>query len=367
MAESAPRAEPREAEERSFLHGPIDVRSVVLTGIFLLLLFHTLEVAGSLLLPILLALLVNFALSPAVRALERLRIPAPLGAGLILAGVLVVGVVGIQALAEPARDWVDRAPESLRTLERKLRFVKEPLRQMSEATATVEEVATVEGGARREEAVVPRASLAELLLSGASQVVSTTAIVLVLVYFLLASSDAFLRKIVEILPGLSDKKLAVQIVRQTETDISRYLAITGLVNAGVGAATALVTWLFGLPNPLLWGALAALLNFIPYLGALATAAIVGGVALLSFDDPGRAFAVTAASWAITAFEGSFLTPALLGHRLQLSPVVVFVGLLVWSWLWGIAGTLVAVPILVVVKIACDHSERLRPLGVLLGR
>lgn len=345
--------------------GPVDVRSLALTGVLILAVFHTLVAARTLLLPVVLALLANLALSPLVRTLERVRIAPPVGAGLILAVLLGAAFGAFQLLAAPALEWSERAPVALRELETKLRVVKAPLERMSEASESVEEAALGPADATREVTVRPQ-SLAQTLVTEATYAMSSAAAMLVLLYFLLAGSDAFLRKVVELLPTFSDKKRAVQIVRQTEGDISRYLLTITLINTLLGCAVAAATWLYGLPNPLLWGALSALLNFIPYLGAILTAAVIGAVSLLTFDDPWYALAVPATCWGLSAFEGSFMTPSVLGRQLVLSPVVLFLGLLVWGWLWGVAGALIAVPVLMVLKIACDRSERLRWLGVLLG-
>lgn len=347
------------------LDGPINVRSLALMGVLLLLVLHTLVAARTLLLPVVLALLANLALSPLIRTLERARIAPPLGAALILAVVMGAAFGAFQLLAAPALEWSDRAPLALRELETKLRVVKAPLEKMGEATESVEQVARGERDAVREVTVRP-ASLAQTLFTQATYAVSSAAAMLVLLYFLLAGSDGFLRKIVELLPTFSDKKRAVQLMRQTEGEISRYLLTITLINALLGCSVAAVTWLYGLPNPLLWGALSALLNFVPYLGAIITAAVIGAVSLLTFNDPWFALAVPATCWAVSAFEGSFVTPSVLGRQLVLSPVAILLGLLVWGWLWGVAGVLIAVPVLMVTKIACDRSERLRWLGVLLS-
>lgn len=365
MDESSAAAEPKPASPTLWT-GPIDIRSVALTALLMLAVFHTMAVAASLLLPITLALLANLALSPLVRGLERLRIPAPVGAALVLAVVLGLVGLAVNLLAEPAAKWLDRAPASVREIDRKLRPVKEPLAQVMDATDRAEAVTKVE---REEvaEVTVRAPSLAEKALSQATYALSAAAVVLVLLYFLLAGSDTFLRKIVHLLPRFTDKKRAIELVRRAENDISRYLLTITLVNLALGCIIALVTYLFGLPNPLLWGALACVLNFVPYLGAVVTAVVIAAVALLSFDDVARSLLVPLVCWGISAVEGAFVTPTLLGRRLLLSPVVVFVGLFVWGWLWGIAGALIAVPALVVLKITCDQTERLRPLGVLLGR
>lgn len=348
-----------------FFEPPIDIRSLALTGLLVIAVFHTLRVAATLLLPIALALLANLALSPLVRGLRQLGVPSAIAAALVLVAAAGTAALAFQQLAAPASEWVERAPSAFRELEERLDFVKEPLRQMTEATESVEAATDVDGEAPSPEVTVRQPSLAWVVFDEAADVVSAGVIVLVLLYFLLAGSDTFLRKVVEILPTFKDKKRAVEITREVESDISRYLFTITAINLGLGAAIAGVTWMAGLPNPLLWGALAAALNYVPYLGALVSASVIAMVSLLTLEG-GRAWAVPLVCWGLSALEGTIVTPTLLGHRLALSPVVVFLGLFVWGWLWGIPGALIAVPVLVIVKIVCDNTMRLQRFAVLLG-
>jgi predicted PurR-regulated permease PerM len=176
----------------------------------------------------------------------------------------------------------------------------------------------------------------------------------------------FLAKLVKVLPTLTDKKRALQIARDTERSISYYLVTTSAVNLGFGGAVAVAMHLVGMPNAVLWGVLAAVTNFIPYLGAVAMVIILGLAALLEFDDVWRALLVPAVFFGLNFAEGYLLTPLALGRRLTLNPVVVFVGVLFWGWVWGVAGALLAVPILAAVKIVCDRIEGLAAVGEFLG-
>ena len=190
---------------------------------------------------------------------------------------------------------------------------------------------------------------------------------IVLLYFLLASGDLFLRKLVRVLPRLSDKKRAIEIARQTEGHISTYLSTVTLINIALGLIVGVAMHLVGMPNAILWGVMAGLLNFIPYLGALATAGILAIVSVLTFDSLGRALVAPLLYLAINTVEGYLVTPMLLGRRLTLNPVVIFLGIILWGWLWGIPGALLAVPILATFKIFCDQIEPLAPIGEFLGR
>jgi predicted PurR-regulated permease PerM len=191
--------------------------------------------------------------------------------------------------------------------------------------------------------------------------------VLILLYFLLAAGDLFLQKLIKVLPNLADKRKAVQIARAAESSISTYLLTTALVNIGEGTVVAGVMYLWGMPNPALWGALVVLLEFIPYLGALAMVVILGVAALTTFDSIPHALLVPASFLLINLVQGNVVSPLLLGHRLSLNPVALFIGLAFWFWIWGIAGAFIAVPLMATFKILCDHIESLASVGEFLGQ
>lgn len=340
---------------------------LVLSGLLLFAVFYTLYFARALLIPIVLAMVLNLLLAPAVRKLARLGVPEGLGAALILLAVLAGIGYGVVRLSAPAGYWLDQAPQSFQQIEAKLRSVSEAVEEVQETTKQVEELAET-GGSRETPAVVIQGpSLTELLVAGTWQFAATVATAAILLYFMLASGELFLRKLVKVLPRLHDKKRAVEIARQTESDISTYLLTVTGANAALGLATGISMHLLGMPNPVLWGVMAALVNFVPYLGSLTTLAVLTLVALLSFDEWTRILAPPLVFLVLTTLEGQLITPMLLGRRLTLNPVVIFISLLVAGWLWGIAGVLLAVPLLAIIKILCDHIDPLNPLGEFLGR
>ncbi|MES1210967.1 MAG: AI-2E family transporter, partial [Acidobacteriota bacterium] len=351
---------------RDAMQGPFGVRSISLTGLFILAAFYTLYFAQDFFLPIVLALLLNFLLSPVVRALKRLRIPEGLGAGLVVFGLLGGLGLGVYQLAGPAYDWAQKAPRSLRRVEAKLRDFKKPVQTMSKATEQMEKMTQV-GGAKPSATVEVRTeSLGERLFSQATDLAASGMIMFILLFFLLASGDLFLRKLIRVLPSLDDKKKAVEIARQIETDISAYLVTITAINVGLGLAVWGITALLNVPNPLLWGVLAMVTNYIPYVGGLIMMAVLAMVGFLTFPSLTQALMVPLSFFGLNLLESYLVTPLVLGRRLTLNPVVVFLALTFWGWLWGITGALLAVPIMVVVKIFCDHSEPLRPLGEFLG-
>ncbi len=351
---------------RDVMQGPFGVRSLALTGLFILASFYTLYFGRDFFLPIILALLLNFLFSPVVRALKKLRIPEGLGAGIVVFGLLGGLALGVYQLATPAYEWAQKAPQTMRRLEAKLRDFKKPVQTMSKATEQVEKITQV-GGAKPTPTVEVRTeSLGERVFSQATDLVANGMVMFILLFFLLASGDLFLRKLIRVLPSLADKKKAVEIARQIETDISAYLVTITMINIGLGIAVWGITTLLGVPNPLLWGVLAMVTNYIPYLGAIIMIVVLAMVGFLTFKDTSHALMVPMSFVGLNILESYIVTPMVLGRRLTLNPVVIFLALTFWGWLWGITGALLAVPIMVVFKIFCDHSEPLRPLGEFLG-
>jgi predicted PurR-regulated permease PerM len=345
--------------------------ALAVTGLFVLASFYTLYFCRSLLLPLVLAGLLSLLLSPAVRGLKRLRIPEPLGAGLVLLAVLGSVGFGIYQLSGPAADWIQRAPQSFRAAEVKLRDIRRSVQRLGRATEQVERLAEVSSNSGQRPPAVSVAvqstpTLRERLFSQATDLITDAVVMMILLYFLLASGDLFLRKLIRVLPRVEDRRRAVEIARQVERDISSYLATVTMINLGLGAAVAICFALIGVPNPLLWGAMVTVTNFVPYLGPAINYGTFALIGLLTFDSVPRMLAPAGLFLVLNVFEAYLITPMVLGKRLTLNPVMLFVGLTFWSWLWGIVGAILAVPILVVCKIFCDHLEPLAPIGEFLG-
>lgn len=338
----------------------------MLAGLFLLAVFHTLRVARDLFLPLMLAFLLSFLLRPLLRMLKRAHIPEAVGAALLL--LLLVGGfgLGLYSLVTPARQWIAKAPGSVTRIQRNLGTLSFPMEQMSRTADQVERTIAGDSGTAPVSAVKSPAWIKPALFGGTTTFVSEAVVVIVLLYFLLASGDLFLRKLITALPTSEDKQRAVELARQVEKKISSYLFTVTLINMGVGVVVGMGVWLLDMPNPVLWGALACVLTYIPYLGAVLGIGILGVAALLVFDDLGHALAVPGVYMLVSFLEGNFITPLILGRRLALNPLVIFVGLLFWFFLWGIPGALLAVPILAGFKIVCDHVDSLAPIGEFLG-
>lgn len=339
-------------------------------GLFVIACFATLYFAASLFIPIALAILLSLLLTPMVRRLARWRVPRAVGAALaVLLLLSVIGGAGTM-LAGPAAGWLDRAPVNMAILRLRLKELQTPLDDVRKAVAQMEQAAS--GAENRDvdqpQTVIVRSEgMVDTLMSGTGTAVAQFALTLVLLYFLLAGGDLFLRKSLRLAKRRGQRKRTVEIFRRAETDISTYLVTITLINVGLGVFTGLAMWAYGLPNAVLWGSLAAVLNFVPFLGALATMVVIGLVSFITFDQIGYALLPPITFYALTAIEGQFVTPSVLGKRLTLNPVAVFLALMVWGWMWGIPGMLLAVPMLATFKIFCDNIPRLATIGALLDR
>ena len=336
------------------------------TGLFVLAAFYTLYFARDFLLPVVLALLFYLLLSPLVRGLARLGVPQPLGAGVVLLVLLGALGGGLYQLSGPAYEWASRAPQSLRRVELRLRELKRPVQTIGKATEQVEKIADVTGGRAAPTVTVSVPSLGARLLSRATDFGVSAAITVVLLFFLLASAGLFQRKLIRALPSVDDRRWAIELVHEVEAEVSAYLSTVAMINLGLGLAVWGAMAAIGLPNPLLWGAMVAVTNFVPYLGAASCYLVFGVLGFLTFADVAHAFLPVGAFLVLNVLEAYLVTPIVLGRRLTLNPVVVFLSLTFWTWLWGIPGAILAVPITVVGKILCDHIGALRPLGELLG-
>ena len=347
------------------LRDRVEVRSIAITGLFVLAVFYTLFFARAFLFPIVLAVLLDFLLSPIIRTLKRARIPEPVGAALVI--LTLLGGLGFAAygLADPAREWVAKAPQSISRVQSRLKELRKPVEQVTR-TAEQVEAATEVAKEGPQEVVVRGPRLSERLFGTTQSLLTGAMEMIILLYFLLAAGDLFLQKLIKVLPLLKDKKKAVAIARETEASISTYLFTVAVVNLTLGVVVTLVMLLIKMPNAVLWGAMAALAEFVPYLGATAMLAMLTMAGLITFPDLGHALLVPAAYLAVNLIQANFVTPAVLGRRLTLNPVAILVGLVFWWWIWGVGGAFIAVPLLATFKIFCDHIESLAPIGEFLG-
>lgn len=347
----------------------LSVTSGTVNGLFVLALFYTAYFASSILIPITMAVILSLVLAPLMRLLsKRLHIPVPISATVVVLGLVVALGFAVIALSKPASDWMDTLPSVISELERKLRPIGGTMKDVQETARQVEAIAETakEQGSDKPVTVVVRGpSLAEMFL-GQTMIFSIGVTVMVaLLLFLLAAGDQVLRQAVSIAPNLNEKKRVVEIARETEGEISRYLASISVINIAVGIAVGSAMWALGMPNPALWGAMAGLFNFVPFVGGLASLVIITLVAIVTFDSAVLTVLPPFAYLVIHLLEGQIVTPLIVSRRLLLNPIAILLSLIVWTWMWGVAGTLLAVPILAIFKIICDRVDRLSPIATLL--
>lgn len=364
----AAEAEAGQVEDRSV---PIAVRiqSYAITGLFILASIYAIYLAKPILMPVVAAVVLYIVLWPPVRLLGRLRVPTPLGAAIVVSGLLAIAATGVYFLADPAAAWLAQAPKVLSEVQAK---IKAPVEELNKARQQVEGLVETRRGSNRA-APPPDSGMkvgvvnaAIVVLGTVQQVGVTLLITIALLFLLLASGTMFQEKLVRSLPRFRHKKKAVAITNQIQKDISTYLATVSLINAGLGCAIGLGLYAIGLPNAVLWGTMAALLNFVPYIGSAVGTTTVFIVGLLTFDTLTAALVPPVVYIACNAIEGNIVTPILLSRRLTLNAVVVFLAVVVWSWLWGIAGALLAVPLLAVIKVIADRVDGLGGLSEFLG-
>ena len=342
------------------------ITSVAVTGLFVLAVFYTLYFARDVVLPIVLAALLTLVLTPVMRVLISMKVPKALGAAIVVVGLLVALSMGASLLMQPASEWMARAPETLSQLEEKLRTLKRSVEEMSKAAEKVEDIASPSRAAQAAAPPAAQPTLASRVFSAAQKVFVVAAPTVVLLYFLLATGDLFLRKLVKVLPTLADKKRAVTVAHTVQDELAIYLFTITCINAGLGVATGVAMYLLGMPNPALWGVMVALLNYLPYLGPLIGLTVLTVVAAITYDTLAQTLAVPAVFFLLTLIEGQILMPFITGRRLTLNPVVIFLSMLFWGWLWGVIGMLMAVPIAMVLRIVSEHVEWLKPFGEFLS-
>ena len=337
------------------------------TIIVVLALLYTLYFARAFLLPIAFAVLLTFLLSPVVRGLGKLKVPRGLAAALVVLTLLGAGTLGAYQLAGPVQTWIAKAPASIETARRGIRQLLRPFERVRRTAEQVETAAgNVSGEPKPPVVVLQGPSIISRVFGSTQRFLAVLLEMLILLFFLLAAGDLFLRKLIKVLPHLQDKLKAIRIAREVESSISTYLGTMAAINIVEGIVVAGVLALMDIPSPLLWGVVVAALEFIPYLGGLAIVVILAIVGLSTFPTLGRALMVPGVFLLINTLQVNLITPQLLGQRLALNPVAVFVGLAFWFWIWGIPGAFIGVPMLAAFKICCDHIDMLRPVGEFLG-
>ena len=370
--------------DEATVRAPIDIRNVSLSVIAVLGVILMLQYMQPVLIPLALGILISYALWPIVTALARVKIPRPIGAAVAIAVLVAtlgflfysfsdeaMGIVrDIPPAAQTLRERIDAQRRSRNTRTgTALEQVQEAATEIDKAAAKAAEPAVETQGIQKVEVVQPAFRVTDYVGMGGGilGLFGQFVIILFLVYFLLVTGDLFKRKLVKIAgPTLTKKKVTVQIIDDINRQIESFMKVQIFTSAVVATATAAALWWFGVEHFVIWGLFSGLLNSIPYMGPLIVTGGLAVVAFMQFDDAAKTLYVAGTALVITSLEGFLLTPALLSRAAQMNPAAIFISLLFWSWVWGVWGTVLAVPMMMMIKSICDHVEDLQPFGELLG-
>ena len=340
---------------------PSDPKVIFLGGLFILAVLAAAYVASDLVLPLVFAIVLKLLLQPALRILVGLHVPRTI-ASLLLILALFGTIVGLgTVISGPARTWAAKLPEGIPRLEERLSFMRAPINTLQGFLQQVEDFGTT-GPSPNAAAPALGPTLLSKLFTGARNFASGFFMTVLFLFFLLVSGDIFLHRLVEILPRFRSKRQVVEISQQIESDVSAYLVTITIMNAAVGIATALAMWLTGVGDPILWGTVAFLLNYVPILGTALGVLIFLLAGLLTHDTLWQALLPAGLYFGFHLIEGETVTPMLLARRFTLNPVLVIISLVFWFWMWGIPGAILSMPMLAITKIICDRLQPLAAFG-----
>jgi predicted PurR-regulated permease PerM len=323
-------------------------------------------------LPVFLACVAGMTLKPLIRWSSGYRVPPALSAAILLC--LLTGAIGVGffQLGRPALTWMNEAPQHMTELRQRVQNMFPRIARFSLAAAAVNNLGATEAEKKEQQEKTPTVEVKDS--RGTRSILDWTGTflvgigeTLVLVYLLLASGDLFLQKLVRVMPTLSDKKRAIEVSHEIQQNISNYLFSVSLINIGLGIVVSGGLYFMAVPNAVMWGMLVAVLNFVPYFGPVTGVILLAAVGLLSFDTLWQGLLPPAWYLLLHLLEANLITPVLLGRRFTLNPVVIFVSLIFWMWLWGVPGALLSVPILVSIKVVCDRVPAMSPVSELLSR
>ncbi|HEX5107501.1 MAG TPA: AI-2E family transporter [Vicinamibacterales bacterium] len=382
MAERAHVSPAKKEREESVVDTHVNVRSIALTIIAAASTMYILHWAQEVFIPIVLSILISYALEPVVLWLMRGRFPRTLASAVVVGSLAAGTAFGGYALADDAAAIVEQLPEAAVKLREAMRAERSTngstIRTVERAAEELQKTADAATGSKpvpprgvqRVQIEEPAINIRQYLSWGSASLVAfagQAVLIVFFVFFLLASGDLFKRKLVRLAgPSLEKKKITVQILDEINTQIERFLFVRVVTSVVVGVATWLAFRMVGLEHAGVWGMAAGIFNSIPYFGPVIVAAGTAVVAFLQFGTVGMATFVAGVSLVITSIEGWILTPWLTSRASRTNEVGIFIGLIFWGFIWGIWGTLLAVPMLVAVKACCDHIEDLQPVGELLG-
>lgn len=337
---------------------PVAVSTV---GLFLLALLWALYVGQPVVLPVVVAAVLRLLLQPIFRLCTKARMPKTLASLVTIAFLAIVCVMVLAPLMSSATTWIEKLPEAASRLSERLSLLREPI-DLVQRFIHRAETATSGAGTT---VTVQHFDFVGWVISGLGAITDGLITTGIILFFLLIAGDKFLRRLVELLPTFRQKRQAIDISQQIESDISAYLVTVSIMNLAVGVAVGIAMYFCGMSDPLLWGVLALLLNYVPILGPLAGLGIFVLAGFLSFESNLMALLPAFLYLIIHVIEGEIVTPLLLARRFTLNPVAVILALIFWYWMWGVPGAILAVPMLAITKILCDRVEALTPVGHML--
>ena len=346
----------------------VETLRVPVYGLFILGILYTLYLAHEVILPITLATLTSLLLSPLVRRFSRKRIPRAVTA-LVLLTLLVIAIGGIGAVvAKPVMQWVDRIPEGISKLMDNGTNMAGTIENLMHAAERVESALEGLSEERPPVTVVLQSEswLGQFLVRMQATLVGL-ALALTLTFFLLVNGDRLIHNFVRQFPRNHRRRMILRLIRDSQREIARYLSVITLSNVLVGLVTLVMAWLLDLPNPMVWGVLAALLRFIPYLGVLVTVILLGVVSAVSQDELWLMLAAPVGYILLTAIVGVFIEPFVHGYRMSINPILIFLAIFFWGWLWGAIGVLLAVPLMTVIQVILKQIGPLKPLYRVIAR
>lgn len=324
--------------------------------------------AKAFLAPLIVVLLLHVLFAPVVRRLRGWGIPYTASALVVTASIAGTLGAGVYHLSAPVSEWVHGAPERLKIVEAKLSGWNKSMDKLNHAIDAIDDLGEKKPDKRtaRREVTLKQTSRSHIreVFSQTWQLTIACLTTFILLFFMLARGDALARKLPELFRR-KDQRHVIEVYEKIEGRISTYMLTITAINAGFGCSVTLAMYLLGLPNPFVWGVMAALLNYVPYLGGLIGAALICFVSLYVFDDSLMMMLPPLCYLLLNGAEAYFVTPMILGQTLSLSPVAVLLSLMFWGWMWGVVGVVLAVPLLIVVKVACANTRVAQGLAVLL--
>lgn len=318
------------------------------------------------LLPIAAAFVVSVLLAPAAEILRRCKVPSGLRAFVVVALAFSVFIGSLYLAIQPGAAWIENLPNVISQAKDKLVGMREAVGKVQDVSEQVNELTDLNGPSASDVVIVEGPGLGDSLVASARTIIVQIIFATVLTYFFLSARMDIRRKLLLLRANRRSMMRTARMVKAVEEKVGAYMLTMLMINIALGLATTFVMWIIGMPSPMIWGGLAALLNFIPYLGPIILTGLLVLSGVVQFDTPSAMLTPAAAYVVLNFIESNFVTPTLIGVRLTISPLAVILNISFWTWIWGPAGAIISIPILVIFKTVCDYSDTLRPFGLLLG-